>query len=156
MDSEGKIDYDKFIKPPKVELKDKQLEILIALSDEEGYGAEDLAKMIGSPYPYTVSLLGELSSYEFGNIEDSISVRYFHLKDPLSLVHKIQHPKDPVSNYVFKNITETANKNFTNPNRFIISLFLAVSLDRILFDESFYDRERFSNVKLSNDAKKRS
>lgn len=153
MDSEGEIDYGKLIKPAVVGLKRNQVDIIIALSDRKGYGASKLAEMTGGQYEHTLSLLDELSSDRFGNLEDSISIRYFHLKDPLRLVHKIQDQRDPVSKYIFKNIPETVFKNVPESSIFNISLLLSVGLNNMLFDSNFFNRERFSNVELSSDAK---
>lgn len=154
MDTKVGIRIDRRIKPLKVDLKGEQVDILIVLSDNEGYSKTELAKITDIRKSYVVKLLNELSSYEFGDLSDSLSIQYFHLKDPLSLAHKIEDQRDQISKYIYKNMYKAVIETFTNSNKYIISLFLAVGLNHILFDENFYNGERFSGVKLSEDARK--
>lgn len=135
-------------------LTDKHIEILRILSDNKGHASFELAKGIKSWEPYTNTLLGELASPKFGNFDDSISINYYHLKDPLSLLHKIQDQRDPISKYLVKNDLELGNFNLHKQDLFSIMLTLSVSLNFALFDENFYNEDRFANVVLSEQAKK--
>ena len=135
-------------------LTDKHIDILRILSDNKGHASVELAKGIKSWEPYTNTLLGELASPKFGNFDDSISINYYHLKDPLSLLHKIQDQRDPISKYLVKNDLELGNFNLHKQDLFSIMLTLSVSLNFALFDENFYNEDRFANVVLSEQAKK--
>jgi len=110
-------------------LTDKHIEILRILSDNKGHASFELAKGIKSWEPYTNTLLGELASPKFGNFDDSISINYYHLKDPLSLLHKIQDQRDPISKYLVKNDLELGNFNLHKQDLFSIMLTLSVSLN---------------------------
>jgi hypothetical protein len=152
MDGEERIDILKLIKTPKIELKDKQVDILIALSNNEGYAKTELAEKIGSWDSYASKLLDELSLEVFGNLNDSMSIEGFHLKDPLSLAHRIQDQGDPVSKYIYKNWSSAIIDTLASQNRYLTALFLAYGFSYILLDENFYNEERFSKIKLSEDA----
>jgi len=96
----GEIENFDPIEPIDVDLTDKHIDILRILSDNKGHASVELAKGIKSWEPYAIKLLGELASPKFGNFDDSISMNYYHLKDPLSLLHKIQDQRDPISKYL--------------------------------------------------------
>lgn len=101
-----------------IDLTDKHIDILRILSDNKGHASFELAKGIKSWEPYTNTLLGELASPKFGNFDDSISINYYHLKDPLSLLHKIQDQRDPISKYLVKNDLELGNFNLHKQDLF--------------------------------------
>jgi hypothetical protein len=154
MDTKGEIEFDKLIKPLKADLTDKQVDILIALSDNKGYEESELEEMIGSWNTYANKLLGELSSYKFGDATDSLSIQPYHLKDPISLAHKIQDQRDAPSKYIFKNMSNLLKQKINGPDLNTITLSLALGLEELLFDVNFYSRDRFRGVKLSKSATK--
>ena len=94
-----------------IDLTDKHIDILRILSDNKGHASVELAKGIKSWEPYTNTLLGKLASPKFGDFDDSISINYYHLKDPLSLLHKIQDQRDPISKYLVKTNSDLGNYN---------------------------------------------
>jgi hypothetical protein len=154
MDEEKQIDVIKLIKPFKTGLTDKQVEILITLSDNKGHAAHELAKAIGSQESYVSALLKELSSDEFGSLIDSFSIQSFHLKDPIFLVRKLQESRDPISKYIFNNMSDSFKENFSSPDLRTVSTILALGLDGFLIDVNLFNRERFSGIKLSEYATK--
>jgi hypothetical protein len=145
---------DNLIKPLKVTLTDKQVLILIELSDNEGYSATELVDKIGSTKQYLSGQLGELSSFNFGNFEDSIKIKYFHFKDPLSLAHKIQGQRNPISKYIFKHMRNTTFDDLSSPLNLPQTICLGQAFEHVLLDQDLWSRERFSEIKLSEDAKK--
>jgi hypothetical protein len=154
MDSAKQIDVIKLIKPLKMDLVEKNVKILMALSDNKGYGEYQLAKMIGSSKSYVNGLLKELSSDNFGCMIDSYSIQSFHIKDSLSLLHKLQDQRDYLSKYIFKNMPNEFKENLANSDLRMIRFLLALILDSFLIDVNLYNKERFFGVKLSEDAKK--
>jgi hypothetical protein len=154
MDLVKQIDGIELLKPIKTVLKDRQVDILIALSDNKGHAAYELAKAIDTQESYLSTLLTELSSYEFGGSADSYSIRPLHLKDPMSLLHKLQDQRDPLSKYIFKKMLPPFKENPPGSSLETIGYYLSLGLDGFLSDVNLYSRERFAGVKLSEDAKK--
>jgi len=154
MKNEGQIDVIKLIKPFEIELTNKQVNILLALSDNEGYAEYQLVEKIGSNKTYVNDLLQELSSYKFGGLWESYSIEYWHFKDPLALFHKLQDQRDPVSKYLFSNMHIKFKESLTSSDLKMVMVGLSYGLSSFLSDAHLYSQKRFADVKLSEDAKK--
>ena len=149
MDKKNRIDLIGLINPIKIDLTDKESAILMELLDNKGYAEFELARKIDSNSSYVNELLKKLSKNKFGSLIDSISIQSFHLKDPLSLFHKIHDQRDPISKYLFKHSPLLRDGNLARDDLEVLSFSLALSLDGALIDPDLYNQERFSNVKLS-------
>jgi hypothetical protein len=155
MDPAKQIERNELIKPIITKLKKSHIAILIALSDNEGYAENELSEMIGKRESNLNSLLDELTSNKFGDLEDSYAVRYYHLKDPMSLLRTIQGQRDPVSKYISKNMLGIFDKDYPAYSDLgAMAWDLSIVLDKFLVDKDLYSRERFANIKLSEDAKR--
>jgi hypothetical protein len=152
MEPEEQIDVFELIKDINVELTDTQVEILMALSDNKGYSLTELADMNDRQDTYLSGVLGKLSSYQFGDFIDSWSIQSHHVKEPLSLVHKLQDKKNYISKYIFNKFNFLINGDLVDNNIYVIAYSLAICLDRILFDQNLYTKERFAGIILSEDA----
>jgi hypothetical protein len=155
MDKKETTIIDELIKDLNVDLSDKAVDILITLSDNKGYTKLELEDIIKKPEKkgsYVYELLGELSSENFGDLTDSYSIQSYHIKDPLSLAHKIHDQRDMVSKYIFKHMNEYWMKDLSNPNSSTIEIVLPIGLNELLDDANLYNKERFREVKLSKDA----
>jgi hypothetical protein len=133
----GEINIFNLIKPLNVYLTDKQMDILHVLSDNKGHAENELAEAINSREQYTNKCLSELSSPVFGNLKDSFSINYYHFRDPLSLIHKIQDQRDSISEYIFKKIPGIVKDDLFKQSLNSIAFDLAISLDCILTDKIF-------------------
>jgi hypothetical protein len=154
MDIETEQEIIRITKPTEIDLTEKQVDILIALSDNKGHSAMELAKSIESTEQYLSDLLGELSSYSFGGSYESFVIEYHHIKDPLALLHKLQDQRDSVSKYIFKNMHTLIKEKLASSDMERIIVCLSYGLGTFLTDENFYSQERFAKVKLSEDTKK--
>lgn len=153
MDKEGRSIIKELFEHLRMDLKDEQVDILITLSDNKGYSSPELESIIKKrPDKYIKKLLQELSSETFGDFVDSCTIQDFHLKDPLSLVHKLEDQKDAVSKYLFKNIDMFWKKSFSDPNQGANTVLLAAGLNELLRDVNLYNKERFRGVELSEHA----
>ncbi len=78
------------IKPPNVKLTNNYIDILIVLSDNEGYSESELSKpeRLGKSVSNLSNLLDNLSIDAFGDVEDSIKIKSSHFKEPVSLIYK--------------------------------------------------------------------
>lgn len=154
MDQKNRIDLIGLINPIKIDLTDKESAILIELSDNKGYAEFELAQKIDSNSTYVNGLIKNLSKNNFGSLIDSISIQSFHLKDPLSLFHKIQDQRDPISRYLFKHSPLLQDGNLARDDLEVLSFYLALSLDGALIDPDLYNQEIFSKIKLSEYAQR--
>lgn len=157
MDKQEPITISELAKDLKVDLTDRDVDILITLSDNKGHTRQDLedtvidSKKIGS---YASERLNILSYENFGDLTDSISIQSYHIKDPLSLAHKIKDQRDSISKYIFKNMNNMWLEKLFDTNPDAIELFLPMGLNELLSDMNFYNKERFRGVELSERAKK--
>jgi hypothetical protein len=72
----------------------------------------------------------------------------------LSLFHKIQDQRDPISRYLFKHSPLLQDGNLARDDLEVLSFYLALSLDGTLIDPDLYNQEIFSNIKLSEYAQR--
>jgi len=149
MDIDIEREIAELIKPRKVDLTEKQVNLLITLSDNKGHKPSELSKSIGSTESYVSNLLSDLSSHEFGGFSNAYSIYTFDLKDPLSLLHKLQDQRDSVSKYIFKKVPDLIKKKFTSSDMETILYSLSYGFKPALCDRNLYNKERFAHVNLS-------
>jgi hypothetical protein len=126
---------------------------LLALSDNEGHSLSELASKLEKKKPNVIKSLKELSSHEHGDLLDVTNIQPYHLKDYASLAQKIEDQKDEVSKYIYENVY-VAN-NWPTPCSINGSgpIPISFALSVCLCDENLYNEQRFSHIKLSEDAK---
>lgn len=136
----------------EVGLTNKYVAILIALSDNSGYRSCELAEILDDYESNLSNYLGDLSSYKFGDVKDSLSIQPYHIQNPSLLASKIQTQRDPISKYIFENIPCAIKEKFNDPSLVIVAFHLAKALDSMLNDKRFFSGERFKKIHLSEKA----
>ena len=72
------------------------------------------------------------------------------ITDLASFIKKISRPTDPVSQYLWDNLTAPVRAVIARANPLSIAgKALAGNIDKILWQEGFFDEQRFANIKLT-------